>query len=172
MRGAWNPTDGEPVVADVRPVARAAGEEIQLSTTLGLPPAAGSVTVRAGGAEGATYLVAEEIPDTLKMMITVAGDRATLRGPNLSPTGSSDGSFAVAERDELVIEVFVSTGPGAGSGFSYQLTFPVAHEGVEGRALSPTVERCPVPDRCVPVGLGAAPDWATAETSFENESAS
>jgi len=171
MRGAWNPTDGESVVADVRPVKRAAGERIRLSAALGLPPATGSVTVRAGGDEGATYLVAEEIRDTLEMTVTIDGDRAALRGPNLSPTGSSDGSFAVATRDELVVEVFVSTGPGAGSGFSYQMVFPVARDDGAVRALSPTVERCPVPDRCVPVGLGSSPDWATAETTFETESA-
>ena len=171
LRGAWSPTDEESVVGDVRRVRRVSGERIQLAATLGIPSDAESITVRAGGEDGTAYYVANRTPENLRLTVTVADGEARLTGPNLSVSGSGDGRFTVADRDELSVEVFVSTGPGAGSGFSYRLTFPVAEESGELRTLSPTRERCPVPDRCVPVGVGDSPGWALVETGMTNESA-
>ncbi|MEF8859292.1 MAG: glycosyltransferase family 39 protein [Halolamina sp.] len=171
FRGSWNPTDGVPVTAELRQVQRVSGERLRLGASLGLPSDAESVTLRVGGETGSAYYVANSTLDRLRLTLTIADGRAELTGPNISTGGSGDGRVAVAERDELVVEVFVSTGPGAGSGFSYRLSVLVAEERGQHRALSPTVERCPVPDRCVPVGLGESPGWAVVETNLQNESA-
>ncbi|KPN31587.1 hypothetical protein SY89_02335 [Halolamina pelagica] len=64
--------------------------------------------------------------------------------------------------------MFVSTGPS--TGYSYQLVFPVDTSGDEVRALSPTRERCPVPDRCVPAGLGPSPPGQFANATVESVS--
>ncbi|MFB6220333.1 MAG: hypothetical protein ABEH90_02740 [Halolamina sp.] len=171
LRGGWDPTDGEYVTGEIRPVERVSGKRIRLTATLGIPAEAESITVRAGGDAGTAYYVATATPERLRLNVTVADGEARVSGPNLTVSGEDGGSFAVAEQDELVIEVFVSTGPGAGSGFSYQFVFPVADEDGRVRALSPTKERCTVPDRCVPAGLGERPDWALAETWLSNASA-
>jgi hypothetical protein len=170
FRGGWNPTDGVPVTAELRQVQRAAGEELRLKATLGLPDETERVSLRLSGDSGSAYYVANSAPDSLRLNLTVSDGQVALTGPNISVSGSGDGRFAVAERDELVVELFVSTGPGAGSGFSYRLELPFAQERGQYRALSPTVERCPVPDRCEPVGLGESPDWAVVETELETES--
>lgn len=170
LRGPWNPTDSTPVTAELRRVHRAAGEGLRLTATLGLPKEAESVTLRVSGDSGSDYYVANGTPNGLRLNLTITDGRVELTGPNISAGGSGGESFAVAERDELVVEAFVSTGPGAGSGFSYRLELPVAEQRGQYRALSPTVERCPVPDRCEPVGLGESPDWAIVETELENES--
>lgn len=170
VRGAWNPTDGAPVTADVRRVHRATGERLRLDASLGIPPSAESVTIRASGDAGSAYYVANATLERLQLDVTVADGEAWVSGPTVEASGG-DGRFPVEAQDELEITVFVSTGPGAGSGFSYRLVFPVATSGGEIRALSATEERCPVPDRCVPAGLGPSPDWALVETDLENETA-
>jgi hypothetical protein len=170
LGGEWNPTDGEAVSAELRPVQRVSGDRLRLAATLGIPAAAESITVRAAGSADQSYYVANETPARLRLNVILVDGTARVTGPNLTASGSGDDTgLAVADRDELVVEVFVSTGPGAGSGFSYRLTFPVGTAGGTLRSLSPTTERCPVPDRCVPVGLGESPDWAFAETQLENE---
>ncbi|MBP1986540.1 DUF7846 domain-containing protein [Halolamina salifodinae] len=164
-RGAWNPVDGEAVTAELRPVQRVSGESVRLDASVGVPGNAESVSIRAGGDAGQTYATANASERALTLSLVVADGEARLSGSGLSGAGS----FAVADRDELTVTVFVSTGPS--SGFSYELVFPV-ETGPDGvRALSPTRERCPVPDRCVPAGLGPSPPGTFANTTLVSGSA-
>ncbi|NHX36101.1 MULTISPECIES: DUF7846 domain-containing protein [Halolamina] len=151
IRGPWNPVDGESVTAELRPVERVSGESVRLDAAVGVPEAAESVSIRVGGDAGETYAAADASEGTLGVMLTVNESTARLAGEGIDEPGT----FAVGDRDELTLTVFVSTGPS--TGFSYQLVFPVDTSGEEVRALSPTKERCPVPDRCVPAGLGPSP---------------
>jgi hypothetical protein len=160
MRGAWNPVDGEAVTAELRPVERVSGESVRLDAAVGIPESAESVSIRAGGDGGQTYAAANDSAGTLRLTLAVNETAATLDG-----AGVREGTFDVEDRDELRVTVFVSTGPG--SGFSYQLVFPVDTGGDEVRTLSPTRERCPVPDRCVPAGLGPSPPGQFANTTVE-----
>jgi hypothetical protein len=161
MRGAWNPVDGEGVSAELRPVERVSGESVRLDAAVGIPEAAESVSIRAGGDGGQTYAAANDSSGALRLTLTVNETMATLAGHGIRDAGT----FDVENRDELRVTVFVSTGPG--SGFSYQLVFPVDTGGDEIRALSATRERCPVPDRCVPAGLGPSPPEQFANTTVE-----
>jgi FlaG/FlaF family flagellin (archaellin) len=163
-RGVWNPVDGEPVTAELRPVQRVSGESVRLDAAVGVPAGAESVSIRAGGDAGQTYTAANASEGTLNLSLVVGDGEARLSGPRLSDTGT----FAVADRDEIRITVFVSTGPS--SGFSYELVFPVETDENGVRALSPTRERCPVPDRCVPAGLGPSPPGTFANTTLLGES--
>ena len=170
LRGDWNPADGEPVTAELRPVERVSGESVRLDVTVGIPAGAGSVSIRAGGDAGQSYAAADARERTLRLSLTVTGEEARLSGPSLSDVET----FAVETRDELRVTVFVSTGPS--TGFSYQLVFPVDTGDGTVRALSPTRERCPVPDRCVAAGLGASPPGQFANATVtvaaaENETA-
>ena len=161
LRGAWNPADGEAVTAELRPVERVSGESVRLDAAVGIPDGAESVTIRAGGDAGQTYAGGNTTAETLHVTLTVNGTEARLSGE-----GVSEGeTFAVENRDELTVTVFVSTGPG--SGFSYRLEFPVDTAGGDVRTLSPTRERCPVPDRCVPAGLGPSPPGQFANATVE-----
>ena len=164
MRGAWNPVDGEAVTAELRPVERVSGESVRLDAAVGVPESAASVSIRAGGDAGQTYAAGNGSAGTLGLTLTVNESTATLAGAGISDAGT----FAVADRDELRVTVFVATGPS--TGFSYQLVFPVDTSGGEVRALSPTRERCPVPDRCVPAGLGPSPPGQFANATVAAES--
>ena len=165
MRGAWNPVDGEEVTAELRPVERVAGESVRLDAAVGIPADAESVSIRAGGDGGQTYAAANASDGRLDLTLTVNETSARLAGEGVR----SEGSFDVENRDELTVTVFVSTGPS--TGFSYQLVFPIDTSGDEVRALSATRERCPVPDRCVPAGLGPSPPGQFANTTVEAVSA-
>ncbi len=165
MRGAWNPVDGEGVTAELRPVDRVSGESVRLDAAVGIPESAESVSIRAGGDGGQTYAAANDSAGALELTLTVNESTATLAGEGVR----SAGTFDVENRDELRVTVFVSTGPG--SGFSYQLVFPVDTGGDEVRTLSPTRERCPVPDRCVPAGLGPSMPGQFANATVEAVSA-
>jgi len=166
IRGAWNPVDGESVVAELRPVERISGDSVRLDAAVGIPEGTQSVSVRAGGDAGETYAVANATEGSLELNLTVEDSQAELDGPSLD----SEERFEVAERDELTLTVFVETGPS--SGFSYQLIFPVDTGGDEVRALSATRERCPVPDRCVPAALGPSPPDQFANTRVVGVSSS
>jgi len=161
MRGAWNPVDGESVTAELRPVERVSGESVRMDAAVGIPEDAQSVSIRAGGDGGQTYAAANASEGTLRLTLTVNGTGARLAGEGIQQPGT----FDVEDRDELRVTVFVSTGPSAG--FSYQLVFPIDTGGDEVRALSATRERCPVPDRCVPAGLGPSPPGQFANTTVE-----
>ena len=161
MRGPWNPVDGERVTAELRPVERISGESVRIDAAVGVPEGAQSVSIRAGGDGGQTYAAATESPGTLGLTLTVNESTARLAGEGIRQPGT----FEVEDRDELRVTVFVSTGPSAG--FSYQLVFPIDTAGDEVRALSPTRERCPVPDRCVPAGLGPSPPGQFANATVE-----
>ncbi|MFD1525313.1 ArnT family glycosyltransferase [Halolamina salina] len=164
MRGPWNPVDGESVTAELRPVERVSGESVRMDAAVGIPEGAQSVSIRAGGDAGQTYATANVSEGTLRLTLTVNGTGARLAGEGVR----SPGSFDVEDRDELTVTVFVSTGPS--TGFSYQLVFPIDAGGDEVRALSPTRERCPVPDRCVPAGLGSSPPGQFANATVESVS--
>jgi len=153
IRGAWTPTDGDPVTAELRQVERVSGAQVSVNTTVGVPESAESVSIRAGSGAGQTYAAANASTGTLALNVTVADGEAWLTGER----AGDENRFAVADRDEITVTVYVSTGPGAGSGFSYRFVFPVDTGGEDVRVLSPTRERCPVPDRCVPAGLGPSP---------------
>ena len=142
--GAWNPTDGELV-----PVERIAGERVVVTAALDRPVDAGETTVRATTDAGSGYLVADG-GGPLRLTATVADGQVAVTGPD-----DGAATLAVEDRDEVVLEVFVATGPAGG--FSYRVVFPVARGDDGRRALSPTVRRCPVPTRCVPVGIADEP---------------
>ena len=164
-RGAWNPADGEAVTAELRRVERVSGASVRLDAAVGVPANAESVSIRAGGDAGQTYASANASDGAVSLSLVVVDGEARLSGPALS----GNGTFQVADRDEIVVTVFVATGPS--SGFSYELVFPVDTGGDGVRALSPTRERCPVPDRCVPAGLWPSPSGTFANATLVSESA-
>ncbi|MFW5949115.1 MAG: hypothetical protein ACOCSD_05905, partial [Halolamina sp.] len=165
IRGPWNPVDGQDVTAELRDVERVSGESVRLDATVGIPEGAQSVSIRAAGDDGQTYAAANASGSELDLTLTVNESTARLASEGIR----SDGTFDVENRDELTVTVYVETGPG--SGFSYELVFPVHTHGGEVEALSATRERCPVPDRCVPAGLGPSPPGQFANTTVEAVSA-
>lgn len=153
--GTWVPTDDSTVRGAVVPVERVSGERVTLDVTLPRPEGVSGTTVRVSTAGGSTYLVDEDTEGPLSLSAVVTGDRLSVSGETLAPSGG-DGSLTLDGTDEVVLEVFVSTGPAGG--FSYQVVFPVERTADGVRALSPTVERCSVPSRCVPPSVGGDGD--------------
>ena len=164
--GSWVPTDDSTVRGDLRRVERVGGDRIVLDATLDRPESVDTTTVRVTGERGSTYLVATDDGGPLALSMTVEGDRLTVSGESLSAT-EDDGTLALDDTDEIAVEVFVSTGPA--SGYSYQVVFPVERDD-DGTlsALSPTVERCPVPTRCVPQGVGETPPDRGVDVTFSD----
>ncbi|MFC5971626.1 ArnT family glycosyltransferase [Halomarina salina] len=160
--GTWVPTDDSTVRATLVPVDRLAGERLAVNATLARPATVTGTTVRLATDRGSAYLVGTDAGGSLSLSVVVEDGTVSVTGPTLEPTGS-DGSVALDESDEVHVEVFVDTGPTGG--YSYEVTFPVESRGGTHRALSPTAERCPVPDRCVPVALDdSGPDRGTNAT--------
>ncbi|MDS0298935.1 glycosyltransferase family 39 protein [Halogeometricum sp. S1BR25-6] len=163
--GSWVPTDDSTVRAAVVPVSRVSGERAVLDASFDLPEGAESATVRVHADDGSTYLVATDAEGSISLSAAAAPGRLTVSGPGLEPAsgsgeeGNASVSLPLTDDDEVFVEVFVETGPA--SGFSYEVVFPVERidrpDGEGVRALSPTVERCPVPTRCVPRAVDDSP---------------
>ncbi|ELZ34516.1 hypothetical protein C474_02386 [Halogeometricum pallidum JCM 14848] len=164
--GSWAPTDDSTVRAAVVPVSRVSGERVVLDASFGLPEGAESATVRVHADGGSAYLVADDAEGPVSLSAAAAPGRLTVSGPGLEPASGSGGDdgengnasvvLPLADADEVAVEVFVETGPA--SGFGYEVVFPVERTDDGGvRALSPTVERCPVPTRCVPRAVDDSP---------------
>ncbi|GAA0204729.1 ArnT family glycosyltransferase [Halobaculum roseum] len=158
--GSWVPTDDSTVRGGVREVERVAGDRLYLNATLQRPESVEGTTVRVTGDRGSTYLVANDSGGPLSLSMVVEDGELTVSGEDLVVSGGEGGEAEGAvlpldDGDEIDVEVFVSTGPA--SGYSYRLSFP--YERIDGtaRALTATVERCPVPTRCVPEGVGDSP---------------
>lgn len=152
--GTWNPTDDDSVDPALRKVSRVEGRTIGMDAAMSLPASTEDVTIRLSTDEGSAYFVVSENETALDVTTTVSRDRARLTGANVEPTDRE--SVAVGQADELTVEAFVSTG--GASGFTYRLVLPVERQDGAIRALSPSRERCQVPDRCVPVGVGEVPE--------------
>ncbi|UIP01449.1 glycosyltransferase family 39 protein (plasmid) [Halobaculum sp. CBA1158] len=181
--GSWVPTDGSTVRGTVQSVERVTGERVVLDATMERPDAVESTTVRVTGDRGSAYLAATDDGGSLSLSVAVEGDELTVSGPNLTAGGvgggggdeGSDGDGGDGARlplddgDEISVEVFVSTGPSRG--YSYQLVFPLERIDGETTVLTPTVERCPVPTRCVPQGVGESPPERGVSVTLSNESA-
>ncbi|WP_435064363.1 ArnT family glycosyltransferase [Halobaculum sp. EA56] len=180
--GTWVPTDGSTVRGGIREVERVAGDRIYLNATLGRPASVEGTTVRVTGDRGSTYLVATDSGGPLSLSLVVEGDELRVSGEGLVVAGGGDGGGAenggdeggaatlpLDDGDEIEVEVFVSTGPA--SGYSYRLSFPL--ERIDGtvRALTATAERCPVPTRCVPDGVGESPPDRGIDVTFSNGTA-
>jgi hypothetical protein len=167
--GSWVPTDESTVRGDVRRVERIAGGRIVLDATLDRPASVETTTVRVTGERGSTYLVATDSGGPLALSMTIEGDRLAVSGESLSAT-EGDGTLELDDSDEVAVEAFVATGPT--SGYSYQVVFPVGRDD-DGTitALSPTVERCPVPTRCVPQGVGETPPDRGVDVTLSNGTA-
>ncbi|MDS0292679.1 glycosyltransferase family 39 protein [Halogeometricum sp. S3BR5-2] len=160
--GSWVPTDDSTVRAAVVPVSRVSGERAVLDATFALPESAESATVRVHADDGSTYLVATDAEGPISLSAAAAPGRLTVSGTGLEPAsgGGRDENASVSlpltDDDEVFVEVFVETGPA--SGFSYEVVFPVERTSPSSvRALSPTIERCPVPTRCVPRAVDDPP---------------
>jgi len=168
--GSWVPTDDSPVRGGIREVERVAGDRIYLNATLERPESVEGTTVRVTGDRGSTYLVATDAGGPLSLSMVVEDGELRVSGDDLAVGGGrGDDEGAVLpldDGDEIDVEVFVSTGPA--SGYSYRLSFP--YERIDGtaRALTATVERCPVPTRCVPVGVGERPVDRGAEVTLSS----
>ncbi|QZX99289.1 ArnT family glycosyltransferase [Halobaculum rubrum] len=167
--GSWVPTDDSTVRGGIREVERVAGDRIYLNATLERPESAEGTTVRVTGDRGSTYLVATDAGGPLSLSMVVEDGELRIAGEDLVVSGGGEGGGESAvlpldDGDEIDVEVFVSTGPA--SGYSYRLSFP--YERIDGtaRALTATVERCPVPTRCVPVGVGERPVDRGAEVTL------
>ncbi|WP_430505635.1 ArnT family glycosyltransferase [Haloparvum sp. PAK95] len=158
--GTWVPVDDSSVEAELRPVDRAAGASVSLDATLGIPDHARSASLRITTDAGSSTVGLSELPSNLALTATADGDAVTVAGDGLDEPES----VALEARDEVVIEMFVQTG--TSSGFTYRLAFPVASEGGEVRALSPTEEWCRVPTECEPIGLAGTDDGVSIETEL------
>ncbi|MCU4800616.1 glycosyltransferase family 39 protein [Halobacteria archaeon HArc-gm2] len=163
--GSWSPTDGQRVDARLQPVDRVQGEAVRVNTKTTLPTGTDGVTLRLSTDTGSTYVVANGTEETLDLTVTVDGDRATLSGPSVP--SAANATVAVERMDEVTVEAFVATG--GASGFTYRIDFPVATGDGRVQALSPTSERCQVPTRCTPAGIGDVPAQSI-ETTVQNES--
>ncbi|QZP39678.1 ArnT family glycosyltransferase [Halobaculum magnesiiphilum] len=158
--GSWVPTDDSTVRGGLREVERVAGDRLYLNATLQRPESVEGTTVRVTGDRGSTYLVATDSGGPLSLSMVVEDGELTVSGEDLVVSGGEGGEAEGAvlpldDGDEIDVEVFVSTGPA--TGYSYRLSFP--YERIDGtaRALTATAERCPVPTRCVPQGVGESP---------------
>jgi len=163
--GSWSPTDGQRVDARLQPVDRVQGKAVRVNTKTTLPTGTDEVTLRLSTDTGSTYVVANGTEETLDLTVTVDGDRATLSGPSVP--SAANATVAVERMDEVTVEAFVATG--GASGFTYRSDFPVATGDGRVQALSPTSERCQVPTRCTPAGIGDVPAQSI-ETTVQNES--
>ena len=158
--GSWVPTDDSTVRGGVREVERVAGDRLNLNATLDRPESTEGTTVRVTGDRGSTYLVATDSGGPLSLSMVVEDGELRVTGEDVAVSGGGSGEadgavLPLDDGDEIDVEVFVSTGPA--SGYSYRLSFP--YERIDGtaRALTATAERCPVPTRCVPEGVGESP---------------
>jgi hypothetical protein len=172
--GSWVPTDESAVRGGLREVERVAGDRIYLNMTLGRPEGVEGTTVRVTGDRGSVYLLATDSGGPLSLSLVVADGEARVTGEDLTVSGGGGGEAERAvlpldDGDEIDVEVFVSTGPAGG--YSYRLSFP--YERIDGtaRALTATAERCPVPTRCVPDGVGEPPPDRGIDVTFSNASA-
>lgn len=165
--GTWSPTDESTVRSEIQSVDRVAGERIELSTTVGRPTSAERTTIRVTSESGSAYFVATDAGGPLSMRMVAEGDRLTVSGDTVEPSGDGNGSIRLDDADEVDVEVYVATGPA--SGYSYRIVFPVGRDDGRIRALSPTVERCPVPTRCVPQGVGESPPNRSVDVTLSNE---
>ncbi|MFC7098930.1 ArnT family glycosyltransferase [Halobaculum marinum] len=155
--GSWVPVDDSTVRGTLREVDRVAGERVVVDVTLDRPDTAAGTTVRVTTDEGSAYLVATDDAGPLTLRVVADGERVTVTGEGVEPSGpDTDANVALDDVDEVAVEVYVATGPS--SGYSHQIVFPVERTSDgDVRALSPTVETCPVPTRCVPQGVGDTP---------------
>ncbi|QSW99911.1 glycosyltransferase family 39 protein [Haloterrigena alkaliphila] len=135
-RGQWDPTADSPRAARLQRVDHVAGSAVELNATLGVPPAAESLsaTVTANGTS-ATY-VAENVSERTRVRLTVTDGAVRLRGANWD----ADEPLSVDDREDVTLTVFVDRGPGGS--FSYRLELPIRAEGEAVRALTPRIERC------------------------------
>jgi hypothetical protein len=163
--GSWAPTDGQRVAAGLQQVDRIRGDRIHVKNSMALPSGTEDVSLRLSTGEGTAYYVVDDPDESLDVTASVTADEARLTGPSVTPTG--DAAVLLGDVDEVTVEAYVSTG--GASGFTYRLNFPVATDDGRVRALSPTRERCQVPTRCTPVGIGTVPTDAI-ETTVQNES--
>jgi 4-amino-4-deoxy-L-arabinose transferase-like glycosyltransferase len=165
-RGRWAPTLGATVTPRLRPVETVAGERISLDATLGIPTDAERVSIRVATDDGQAYYGVRGTPRELPIEVVVAGGDVRVRGP-VTPVGNP--GVSTGARADVSVTVFVDYG--TGTGFSYDLTLPVARgdaasadagstdtpgtDSADGmtRALSPAIEVCRRPLRC---GSGAA----------------
>ncbi|ESP89809.1 DUF7846 domain-containing protein [Candidatus Halobonum tyrrellensis] len=150
--GTWAPTDDSTVEAAVVPVDRVAGERLELDATVPVPSGARDVTLRVATDGGAAYYVASPEAGALPVTLVVDDGAVRASGAGVSPVANGTDRLTVGGRDEVTVEIHVTTG--ASAGVTYRLALPVEREGGTLRALSPTRERCAVPTRCVPVGVG------------------
>lgn len=136
-RGAWAPYAGSPEAARLQRIRHVSGSRVDLETTVGIPDGAIGVTARIETDDGSAYYVAEDVPDTLAIDLTVTDG-------TVEPTGDlhamENGSIAVDGRDTVRTTIFVDYG--GGGGFSYRIAFPVSVTDEEVRALSPRLEHC------------------------------
>lgn len=161
-RGTWPPTDDQTVTASLQKLEQVEGDTVRLDASMMLPANAKTVTVRLSTAEGSAYYVANATADDLNVTVTVADGQVKLTGPNVSQTGTA--SVPIENGDEVTMTAYVSTGPA--SGFSYRIALPIDRTNGTVRALSPTRERCQVPTRCTPVGVGAPTNSTGIKTTL------
>jgi len=142
-RGEWAPVVGSPVRPTLREIDAVAGERVTLDAVLGIPTDADRVSIRVSTGEDQAYYAVRGTPPDLPLRVVVAHGDAQVLGP-LTSVGNS--GVPIGPSDTLAITVFVDYG--TGTGFSYDLTLPLATEDGTTRALTPEIEVCRVPLRC------------------------
>jgi hypothetical protein len=136
-RGPWAPYAGSPEAARLQRVRTAAGEQVRLETTVGVPDGAVSVTVRAATDDGAVDLIANETAESVSVGLVVTEEAVRVTGDLRAVDGDT---VPLDGRDTVRLTVFVDYG--AAGGFAYRLDLPVDPDDGGVRALTPRIERC------------------------------
>ncbi|WP_266077014.1 ArnT family glycosyltransferase [Haladaptatus caseinilyticus] len=161
-RGQWEPYSGTAVEPRLQRVRAVRGDSVSLHTTVGLPQAVDSASIRLASDEGDTYYVADG-DDSARFRLVVSDGRARLDGSTVRSVGN-DAAIPVGRTDTLAVEVYVENADG--TGFSYIIRLPVERRDGTIRALSPYRGLCRVPRNCGDDGITYLPDETRPDVSL------
>jgi hypothetical protein len=138
-RGAWAPYAGSPEAARLQRVQDVRGDSVHLSTTVGVPGGADSVTARVAADEQSAYYVVPNasVADDVSVNLTIEDGRVRAAS---GLRALDDEMLTVDDRETVTLTVFVDYS--AGGGFTYRFDLPVDRVDGEVRALTPRIERC------------------------------
>ena len=141
FRGVWAPYAGSPDGARLQRVRDVRGERVAFETTLGVPDRAVGVTARLAVDGRSRYRVLAADEGSVSLGFVVENESVAFSDASGDDAGgSADGPLTVADRETVLLTVFIDYG--ALGGFSYRFDMPVDAGDDRVRALTPGVERC------------------------------